>query len=86
MWHSLVKKVVKLQINHQFNNGHKFSNFLDKYRKNTWSEEDVKTINSRMIDERIGMVPPKNDNIDTFVHAQHIKDRIVLQSHFFKAY
>ena len=45
MSHSLVKKVVKLQTNYRFDNDLEFGELLDRYRKNEWTKEDIKTIN-----------------------------------------
>ena len=66
LWHSLVNKDVKLQKNHRFENDLEFGESLDRYRKNEWTEEDNKKINSRMIDDSIGVMPPKDDDIYVF--------------------
>ena len=54
-----MKKVVKFQANHRFDNDLEFSKLMDRYTKNEWIEEDINTINSRIIDGSIGMIPPK---------------------------
>ena len=45
LWHILVTKVVKLKTNHRFDNDKEFDELLDRYRVDTWTEDDVKTIN-----------------------------------------
>ena len=54
-----MKKVVKFQANHRFDNDLEFSKLMNRYTKNEWIEEDINTINSRIIDSSIGMIPPK---------------------------
>ena len=53
--------------------------------KNGWSVEDIKTINSRMIDEYIGVIPPRNDDIDVFYVCSTNKEHIVIATIFFEA-
>ena len=38
--------------------------FFDIHRKNEWTEKDTKTINLNMIDDIIGVMPPKYNDID----------------------
>ena len=42
LWHSLVMKIVKLKTNYRFDNDKEFGKLLDRYRKNEWTEEDIK--------------------------------------------
>jgi len=45
-----VTKVVKLKTNHQFDDDPELGELLDRYRNDAWTEDDIKTINSRIID------------------------------------
>ena len=42
---------------------------MDRYTKIKWTEEDINTINPRMIDNSVGVIPPKNDDTDVFMHV-----------------
>ena len=47
-----MKKVVKLKTNRRFDDDIKFGGLLDGYRRDTLIEEEIKDINSRIIDDR----------------------------------
>ena len=55
--------MVKVKNNHQCDDDKEFGELLDRYRSDAWTEDDIKTINSRIIDASICVMPPNNDNI-----------------------
>ena len=63
LWHSLVKKGVKLQTNHRFGNNLEFGELLDRHMKSEWTEEGIKTINSKSTNDSLGVMTPKEDDI-----------------------
>ena len=60
-----------------------FGEFLDRYSKNEWIEEDIKTINSRMVDDSIGVMLPKEDDIDMLYECSTNKERNVIATTIF---
>ena len=48
------------------------------YRKNKWTEEDIKKINSRMINVSIGVMPSKDNDIDVMHASSTNKKRHVI--------
>ena len=84
LWHSLVTNVVKLKINHRFDDDKEFGELLDRYRSDAWTEDDVKTINSRIIDVSTGVMPPNNDDIDVSYAYALNKERNVIATTIFQ--
>jgi len=54
-----------LDISVLFRKYREFGELLDRYRNNAWTDDDIKTINSRLIDTSTGVMTPNND--DTYV-------------------
>ena len=74
---------MKIQKNYRFDNDLEFCKLLDRYRKNKWVEEDTKTVNSRMIDDSIGVMPPKDDDIDVFYTCSTNKEWNIIAATIF---
>ena len=68
-------KVAKLKTNHRFEDDEEFGDLLDRYRSDNWTEGDINTINSRIIDARTGMMSPNNDNVDVTYACAYNKER-----------
>ena len=77
-------KVVKLKTNHRFDDDIEFGKLLDRYRSDTWTEDDVKTINSRIIDASTGVMPPNNDDIDVCYACACSKERNFIATTIFQ--
>ena len=83
LWHSLVTKVVKLKTNHRFEDDEEFGELLDRYRHDNWTEEDIKTIISRIIDASTGVMPPNNDDVDVTYACAYDKERNAIATAIF---
>ena len=83
LWHSLVTKVVKLKTNHRFEDDEEFGELLDRYRNDNWTEEDIKTIISRIIDASTGVMPPNNDDVDVTYACAYNKERNAIATTIF---
>ena len=75
--------VVKLKTNHLCMDNEEFGELLDRYRNDNWTEEDIKTINSRMIDASTGVMPPNNDDVDVTYACAYIKERNAIATTIF---
>lgn len=53
----------KLKANYRFDKDKEFDKLMDRYRGNEWTEEDIKTINSRMINAGTGVIIPNDGTI-----------------------
>ena len=76
-------KVVKLKTNHRFDDDPEFGELLDRYRNDVWTEDDIKTINSRIIGASTGVMPPNNDDIDVSYACALNKERNVIATTIF---
>lgn len=58
---------------------------LDRYGKYEWTEEDIKTMHSRMIGEGIGVIPPNVDGINGIYECSTNKQRNVTATTIFQS-
>ena len=84
LWHGLITKVVKLKTNHRFDDDKEFGELLDRYRSDAWTDDDIKTINSRIIDVSTGVIPPNNDDVDVTYVCAYNKERNAIASTIFQ--